>query len=98
MSPCFSAAASNTGANARHGGHHCAQKSMKRMPPFFTAPSKFVSVSSTVVAPMSHRITCRMASVLADARFALHPVRALHALGTAEAALVIIDHHAAVAV
>ena len=43
-------AASNTGANARHGPHQAAQKSMTRMPPFFRVSSKFFSVSSSVEA------------------------------------------------
>src|SRR5437588_6844243 len=61
MSWCLSAAASNTGANARHGGHHVAQKSMNRMPPLFTVGSKLASVSSRVEAPIClKRITRTM--------------------------------------
>ena len=48
MSPCRSAACSNTGPNWRHGPHHSAQKSTNTVPGASTTPVKFSVVNSTV--------------------------------------------------
>ena len=48
MSPCRSAACSNTGPNWRQGPHHSAQKSTNTVPGALTTSVKFSVVSSTV--------------------------------------------------
>src|SRR5690606_5776594 len=49
MSGCLAAAASNTGANMRHGAHHAAQKSTRTIPGADTVLSKFSSVRVLVL-------------------------------------------------
>ncbi len=46
MSGCVSEAASNTGAKARHGPHHAAQKSTRTMPSEVTVSWKEAAVSA----------------------------------------------------
>src|SRR5689334_12147482 len=59
MPPCFSDAASNTGAKPLQGPHHDAQKSTRTMSFLVTTSSKLSFVSSTVAIKTSKKLCHR---------------------------------------